>query len=132
MDPKKRSELPFVTNGAFGVEITTRYVDPRYAPPVTSTEVEATASGDIRLFRIDPHPEHSDLPCFSARWDHNLNTVDIDLIRKGRYENDFQGHHTVLTSPGIYDCDIRVLEGHIFAGSVKLETEFGVRVADSL
>jgi hypothetical protein len=131
MDPKKRSELQLVTNGAFGVEITTGHIDPRYAL-IASTDPEATPSGDLRLFRIDPRPEHSNLPSFSARWDHNHNTVDIDLIRNGLYEKDFQGHHTVLASPGVYDCDVDVPEGHIFTGSVRLGTEFGLRLADWL
>jgi hypothetical protein len=132
MDKKKRSELLFVTDGAFGVEITTRYLDLRYAVLVTSTEVKATASGDLRLCSISPQPEHNDLPSFSARWDHSGNTVDIDLIRKGRCEKEFQGHHTVVASPGIYDCDIHVPEGHIFTGSIRLGTELALRLADSL
>jgi len=132
MDKKKRSKLPFVTNGAFGVEITTLYLDPRYAPPVTSTEVKTTASGDLRLCSIFPQQEHNDLPSFSARWDHSANTVDIDLIRKGRCEKEFRGHHTVVVSPGIYDCDIHITEGHIFTGSIRLGTELALRLADSL
>jgi len=96
MDKKTQSKIPLVTNSAFGVEITTKYLDARYTPPVASTEVEATETGELRLFRIDPQPNNSDLPFFSARWDHNGNTLDIDLVRNGRYEKNFRGHHTVV------------------------------------
>jgi len=131
MDPKKRSELRLVTNRALGVEVTTQYLDPRYTLVVLD-EPKATKTGDLRLVRIDPQSEHADLPSFSARWDHNLNTVDFDLVRAERFETNFRGHHTVVSSPGIYDCDIYVREGHIFTGAIKLGTELALRLADSL
>jgi hypothetical protein len=131
MDPKARSKLQLVTNGAFCVKITTQQIDARYALKVYEEPV-STAQGDLRLFEINPQPADPGLPSFSGRWDHHQNTVDIDAIRNGLYEKAFRGHHTIIASAGIYDCDIYVPEGHIFTGSVALGTKFGLRLADSL
>jgi hypothetical protein len=131
MDPKKWCALQVVTNNAFDVEVAIRHLDARYSLKVYD-DPKSTRTGMLRLCSIDPDPAHSDLPSFFARWDHNHNTVDIDLGRGGRIENDFHGHHTVLASPGTCECDIHAAEGHIFSGSITLKTGLGLRVGDSL
>jgi hypothetical protein len=113
------------------MEISVEIKRARYALKVYEEPV-STAQGDLRLFEINPQPADPGLPSFSGRWDHHQNTVDIDAIRNGLYEKAFRGHHTIIASAGIYDCDIYVPEGHIFTGSVALGTKFGLRLADSL
>jgi len=131
MDPKKRSELQLVTNGAFGVNALTDHIDANYKLKVY-TEQKSTPSGDLRLFEIEPELADVGSPAFSARWDHTANTLDFDLIRHRSRHQNFQGHHTTMVSPGVYEIDIHVGGNHIFKGSVTLRTELGLRVGDSL
>jgi hypothetical protein len=120
-----------VTNGAFGVKVTTGHVDASYKLKVY-TEHRSTPQGDLRLFEIEPAQAGVGSPAFSARWDHTANTVDVDLIRHRTLHQNFQGHHTIMVSPGVSEIDIRVGGQHIFKGSVTLGTELGLRIGDSL
>jgi hypothetical protein len=129
MDRKKRAALTLRTNEAFGIRVNTQHIDPRYELVINEAFV-STDTGELRLFDIKPKREG--LPLFSARWDHNANTVDIDLIREGRTEKNFQGHHTSRDAQGAYHIDIRVAEDIFFAGTVHLATELGLQLQDSL
>jgi hypothetical protein len=53
-----------VTNGAFGIEVTTEHIDSRYM--LKYTEPVSTPSGDLRLFEIEPERPHAGLPSFSG------------------------------------------------------------------
>jgi hypothetical protein len=129
MKKEDRDALQVRTNKAFRIKVTIQQMDPRYELCVKDTSV-STETGELELFRIEP--QQPGLPSFSARWDHNRNTVDIDADRNGSIAKDFQGHHTVRDAQGVHHNDVRVPEGNIFTGTIELGTELGLRLEGSL
>jgi hypothetical protein len=129
MNKEKRDNLELRTNKAFGIEVRTQQIDPRYKLVLNDNPL-STESGDLRLLSIEP--QQPGLPRLSGRWDHNDNTLDIDLIRNGRTEKNFQGHHTVRDAQGVYHIDVVIPEGNVFTGTLSMGTELGLLLKDSM
>jgi hypothetical protein len=129
MKKERCASLQLRTNRALAVEVTTQQIDPRYKLLVNDAPV-STETGELRLFTIEP--QQPGIPSLSGRWDHEANTVDIDVLRNGCYEKPIQGHHTVADPKGIYHIDVYIREGNIFTGSIRLGTELGLSLRDSI
>ena len=121
------ADLTFRANGAFGVQITCDYLDPRF-DLIANPNVMAGDSGLIWLFQIVR--KEIDAARFCARWDQADNRIDVDrVLLNGCHRKDgFVGHRSSSGAPGVYRVDIQTQAGgRIFSGTAELGIELGLQ-----
>jgi hypothetical protein len=129
--------------GAHNVTVTREFLSSDYNEPVVE-EVATTSNTGLlnNLLRIEPKPEHSKLPSFSARWDQTKNTIDIDLVGDAEEKRKFalpavgyRGHKTriISDSPRVYEIDIETpTTGHVYKGTVAGIIDLGLDLSGGL
>jgi hypothetical protein len=136
MDPQKFEAKSFRMEGAFGINITSVYIDLRYSLQYEA-DANTTKSGLIELFSLIPSVDN--LPTFRGRWDNEDSAVDVDLegslISRLAFKRNlpgYRGHHTkqITESPRRYAIDLRIPGAHVFQGEITLGTKIGIRLAD--
>ena len=131
------TNLGLRANSASNVEIVTDSIDPRYRL-VESDKSISTETGHLELFRVGPL--NAGLPTFSARWDQQANSIDVDLLGDSAARRLFRdeaggcaGHHSqiVRDSPRTYRLKIQTPAGVVVSGTVTLNIELGLLIKDS-
>ncbi|MBZ5535169.1 MAG: hypothetical protein LAO31_04370 [Acidobacteriia bacterium] len=137
MDPERYSSLSIKTESASRVRV---QLDQDIYPPYEieiAVDPEASKTGHLELFRIIP--KSNSIPTFSFRWDHNENSVNVDIhevpdetrdsFKKEKFG--FRGHKTIRREDGSYLFCIEVPgDGTIAKGSIRLIANFGLKVSD--
>lgn len=86
------------------------------------------------MLTIEPK-ENSELPSFSARWDQNSETLDVDILNvdsdtSSLFEagkDGYSGHHPLRISEEVrmYDVIIKTPRNEIFRGNVSFNINHG-------
>ena len=114
-------------------------------------KLKADLAGNVRcghlIFFLDARftelvPDSKTLPGFGGRWDDKDQSIDVDpepgdCIDRDTWRGEirgYRGHHaaTLSADPRVYYIDIATPHGPVFRARVRLNTEIGVRVGDSL
>lgn len=137
MDRERQSSLAFKTDSAGGVYVSFDYLDPSYEEQRVDNP-ETSKTGLLELSRICP--KSSSMPAFIIRWDHNENSVNVDIqgvLEKERRSFQaekcgFRGHKTTRQDDGSYRFCIVIPSGTIAEGTIRLIANFGLRVSDRM
>ena len=120
------------------IAVTTEEINPVYELK-SRRDSAATDTAHLELFRLEP--SDSKRPSFSARWDWQENTVDIDflgdqeLCKAFKADSDgYKGHHTTTLSesPLTYQVEIRVPAESIFKGTITLSVDLALFRKDNV
>ncbi len=124
---KKRGENVFRVDKIFNLKINKLFLHHEYKLKTPET-ISLSETGLLILFIIEPI-ENFDLPSFSARWDQNLETLDIDIsntthkisiLFKAEKEG-YLGHHpkNISQNPRTYNVHIAIPQYEIFNSNIS-------------
>jgi hypothetical protein len=137
MDPVKCDSLSIMTKSVTGVCVSFDYPHPLYEGQEIDNPV-TSKTGLLELYRI--LPKSISMPDFIFRWDHNENSVNVDIHGVTDAERDlfkkekcgFRGHKTIRQDDGSYRFCIVIPSGTIAQGTIRLIANFGLRISDQM
>lgn len=113
------------------LKIATAYIHPDYKLQTPDSSVSET--GLLTVFTLEPTKQ--ELPIFTARWDQNYETLDVDILRVEndtsnlfkKEKNGYCGHHPKRISwvTRTYSVCIKIPDKDIFSGNVTFNINHG-------
>lgn len=131
---KRKGLNVFRVDKIHNLKIDVRHIDPEYQLK-TEPEIALSSTGLLPIFEVCPKEKGSVHPSFTARWDQNKETLDVDMVGvekslMGEFKGErdgYSGHHPErLALPSrTYNVDIKTPHRQIFVGNVTFNINHG-------